>query len=254
METIVNTSGAPEAARLLLDARQTGTTLPHLPEHLRPRSQADAHRIQDAIIAQLGTVGGWKIFAGDEPAPFLSPLPARLVFDQGHQAPKSPLPIVLVELEIALTLGQDLPARDIPYDVPTVREAIASFHPLLELISFSWTDRDQVDRLTQLSDLQNSAGFVVGDGRADWQAFDPAGAGSALQLDGVEVATTSTGCDLHTILRTLALLANHAATRGVSLRRGQVITTGSRLVAPIGRAKSIHGEIGGLGSVWAALT
>lgn len=249
----MNTSGAPEAARLLLDARQTGTTLPHLPEHLRPQSQADAHRIQDAIIAQLGPVGGWKIFASDEPAPFLSPLPASLVFDQGHEAPRSPLPIVLVELEVALTLGQDLPARDIPYDAATVRGAIASFHPLLELISFSWTDRDQVDRLTQLGDLQNSAGFVVGDGLADWQAFDPADARSALQLDGVEIAATSTGCDIDTILRTLALLANHAATRGVALRRGQVITTGSRLVAPIGNAKSIRGEIGGLGPVWAAL-
>lgn len=249
----MNISGAPEAARLLLDARQTGTTLPHLPEHLRPQSQADAHRIQDAIIAQLGPVGGWKIFASDEPAPFLSPLPASLVFAQGHEAPKSPLPIVLVELEVALTLGQDLPARDIPYDPATVRGAIASFHPLLELISFSWTDRDQVDRLTQLGDLQNSAGFVVGDGLTDWQAFDPADARSTLQLDGMEVATTSTGCDLGTIQRTLALLANHAATRGVALRRGQVITTGSRLVAPIGNAKSIRGEIGGLGPVWASL-
>lgn len=249
----MNTSGAPEAARLLLDARQTGTTLPHLPEHLRPQSQADAHRIQDAIIAQLGPVGGWKIFASDEPAPFLSPLPASLVFDQGHEAPKSPLPIVLVELEIALTLGQDLPARDIPYDAATVRGAIASFHPLLELISFSWTDRDQVDRLTQLGDLQNSAGFVVGDGLTDWRVFDPADARSVLQLDGVEVAATSTGCDLDTILRTLALLADHAAARGVALRKGQVITTGSRLVAPTGSAKSIRGEIGGLGPVWAAL-
>ncbi len=247
-------NSAPEAARLLLAARHTGTTLLHLPEHLRPQSQADAHRIQDAIVSQLGPVGGWKIFAGNDPAPFLSPLPATLIFSQGHEAPQSPLPIVLVELEVALTLGEDLPAHDAPYDAAAVRNAIASFHPLLELISFSWTDRDQVDRLTQLGDLQNSAGFVVGGGQTNWQEFDAANAQSSLSLDGAEIASTATGCDLDTILRTLALLANHAAARGIALRKGQVITTGSRLVVPIGGAKSIRGEIGGLGPVWTTLT
>ncbi|UXN75926.1 hypothetical protein N8D56_27455 (plasmid) [Devosia sp. A8/3-2] len=154
----------------------------HLPPHLRPSSQADAHRIRDAIIAQLGTVGGWKIFAGDDAAPFLSPLPTPLIFEQGHVATGGPLPIVLVELEIALTLGRDLPAQKSPYDSASVRDAVASFHPLIELITFSWTDREQVDRLTQLSDLQNSAGFVVGNGLTDWETLDTADAKSRVDL------------------------------------------------------------------------
>lgn len=240
---------ASEAAHLLLEARRTGTTLAHLPQHLRPSSQADAHRIQDAIIAQLGMVGGWKIFAGDDAAPFLSPLPTTMIFQQGHIAARGPLPIVLVELEIALNLGRDLPARSGPYDATSVRDAVASFHPLIELITFSWTDREQVDRLTQLSDLQNSAGFVLGDALADWETLDTANAKSTLIFDGVEQATASAGADMATILRTLALLANHALARGMPLRCGQVVTTGARLVAPTGAAKTIRGEIAGLGVV-----
>ncbi|MFP9139248.1 fumarylacetoacetate hydrolase family protein [Devosia sp. XGJD_8] len=242
-------SSASEAAQLLLEARRTGITLPHLLPHLRPSSQADAHHIQDAIIAQLGSVGGWKIFAGDDAAPFLSPLPATLIFNQGHVGARGPLPIVLVELEIALTLGRDLWAQKSSYDAASVREAVASLHPLIELITFSWTDRDQVDRLTQLSDLQNSAGFVVGGGLSDWEMLDTGNAKSTLIFDGVEQANASTGADTATILRTLALLANHALARGMPLRRGQVITTGARLVAPTGAAKTIRGEIAGLGAV-----
>lgn len=243
---------AAKGARLLLEARRTGTTLPHLPAHLRPQSQIEAHRIQDAIVAQLGTVGGWKIFAGEDTAPFLSPVPAAMIFGQGHAA-GGPLPIVLVELEIALTLGHDLPARKIPYDAASVRDAIAGFHPLIELITFSWTDRDQVDRLTQLGDLQNSAGFVVGDALTNWETLDTAGARSTLILDGVEQATASSGADMGTILRTLALLANHALARGLPLRRGQVVTTGARLVAPANSAKIVRGEIAGLGAAWTTL-
>ena len=246
-------SVASEAAQLLLHARRTGTTLEHLPTHLRPGSQGDAHRIQDAIIAQLGTAGGWKIFAGDDAAPFLSPLPATLIFGPGHVAARGPLPIVLVELEIALTLGRDLPAQKNPYDAASVRDAVASFHPLIELITFSWTDREQVDRLTQLSDLQNSAGFVVGDALTDWAALDTANVTSTLIFDGVEQATASTGADTATILRTLALLANHALSRGMPLRRGQIITTGARLVAPTGATRTIRGEIAGLGTVQTTL-
>jgi 2-keto-4-pentenoate hydratase len=240
---------APEAARLLVDARRTGTTLSHLPEHLRPASQADAHRIQDAIVARLGTVGGWKIFAGDDAAPFLSPVPGSLIFHQGHAVAPGPLPIVLVELEIAVTLARDLPARSGGHDPETVRGAIASLHPLLELITFSWTDREQVDRLTQLSDLQNSAGFVVGAPLADWAGIDPGRARATLILDGVEHSTASDGADMATILRTLALLSNHAAARGMPLRRGQVVTTGARLVAPTRGVKTIRGQISGLGEV-----
>lgn len=253
METTVSETRAAEAASLLLDARRTGTTLAHLPPHLRPGSQAEAHLIQDAIVAQLGGVGGWKILASDDPAPFLSPVPTSLIFAQSQARAHGPLPIVLVELEIALILGRDLPARGAPHDVVSVRDAVASFHPLIELITFSWTNRDQVDRLTQLGDLQNSAGFVVGEALTDWQTLDPANVTSTLLLDGVEHATTSTGADMATILRTLALLADHAAIRSVPLRRGQVITTGARLVAPTGSAKTIRGQITGLGPVWTTL-
>lgn len=244
------TPKAPAAARLLLDARRTGTTLAHLPEPLRPASQADAHRIQDAILAGLGTAGGWKIFAGDEAEPFLSPVPGNLIFKQDHAAAAGPLPIVLVELEIAVVLGRDLlPARDGGHDPATIRGAIASLHPLLELITFSWTDRDQVDRLTQLSDLQNSAGFVVGDPIVNWAEVDTASARSTLFLDGIEHASAPAGPDMATIVRTLDLLASHAAARGMPLRRGQVITTGARLVAPTRGVTTVRGDISGLGEV-----
>ncbi len=250
MEAVIAATKAAEAALLLVEARRSGATLANLPDHLQPSSQEEAHRIQDAVIAHYGSAGGWKIFASNEPEPFLSPVPASLIFDQGLRPPKSALPVVLVELEIALVLGRDLPASAVPYAAATVRPAVASLHPLIELITFSWTDRNQVTRLSQLGDLQNSAGFVLGETRVDWHNFDPGTAGCRLLVDGVERGTGTSGANMDTILSTLALLANHAGQRGMPLQKGQVISTGARLVASTGPSQEIRGEIDGLGSVY----
>ncbi|ODT68581.1 MAG: hypothetical protein ABS75_20160 [Pelagibacterium sp. SCN 63-23] len=238
-----------QAARLLLEARRKGIPLENLPEVLRPLSHADAHRIQDAMVETLGGVGGWKIFAGTDPEPLLSPIPSCLVFPQDHEAPPSPLRISLVELEVAVTIGHDLPMRDVPYTALEAKEAIASFHPLIELITLSWIDREQVDRITQLADLQNSAGFVVGPALTDWADFEPATAGSTLVFDNQEVGESSGGAGLSTIADTVAYLANHAARRGMPLRRGHIVTTGARLVQATGAASTIRGDVKGLGTV-----
>lgn len=254
MQTAIAATRAEQAASLLVEARRSGTPLVNLPQHLQPSSQEEAHRIQDAVIAHYGSAGGWKIFAGNEPEPFLSPVPASLIVDQGLRLPKSALSIVLVELEIALVLSQDLPASGAPYTAASVRSAVASLHPLIELITFSWTDRSQVTRLSQLGDLQNSAGFVVGDARADWHNFDTGNAACRLLVDGVERASESSGASLDTILNTLALLANHASHRGMPLQKGQVVSTGARLTATTGPSQDVRGEIDGLGSVYVWLS
>lgn len=253
MNRLVAPSSAEQAALLLIEARRTGTPIDDLPPHLQPSSQQDAHRIQNAMIDHYGPVGGWKTAAGGGPEPFLSPLPESLITHQGLRLFPTRLPVVLVELEVALMLNRDLPALGQPYDADAVRPAIASFHPLLELITFSWTDRDKVKRLTQLADFQNSAGFVIGDAREDWHCFDPAGAACRLLLDDVEMAGDQPGAGLPSILDTLAHLANHAIARGMPLCRGQVVTTGARLIADASDVQMVRGEIEGLGSVYVSL-
>ena len=253
MVDALTTTRAEKAAQLLLTARKTGSTLPHFPEELRPASQADAHLIQNALLVSMGPAGGWKVFAGNDPAPFLSPIPANLIWDQGVQTPRGPLSIVLVELEIAAVLSRDLPAAERPYTAEEVRSAIVSLHPLIELITFSWTDRDQVDRMTQLADLQNSAGFVVGDAKLDWQALETSNLKCSLLVDGVEEATSSTGANIDTIVATIALLSNHAVDRGMPLRQGQVITTGARAIASTKSASTVLGKVENLGSVYATI-
>jgi 2-keto-4-pentenoate hydratase len=253
MVDALTTTRAEQAAQLLLAARSTGNTLAHFPEELRPASQADAHLIQNAMLDSMGPVGGWKVFAGNDPAPFLSPIPANLIWDQGVQTPRGPLPIVLVELEIAAVLSRDLSPEGETYTAEKVRSAIRSFHPLIELITFSWSDRDQIDRLTQLADLQNSAGFVVGEAKLDWQALETSNVECTLLVDGVEQVTTSDGVNMGTILATIAMLANHAIERGMPLRAGQVITTGARAITPTNMASTVRGKVENLGSVYATI-
>ena len=57
-----------------------------------------------------------------------------------------------------------------------------------------------------------------------------------------------------TIVATLANLAGHAAARGLPLSKGQVISTGARVVASTVAATTVRGEVTGLGSVSLSLT
>ena len=55
---------AAKAAELMLQGwRDPARLLPGLPEELRPRDLAEAYSIQQAVMAELGPIGGWKVGA-----------------------------------------------------------------------------------------------------------------------------------------------------------------------------------------------
>ena len=65
-----------EAARALYAARRDGVRL--APGALQPADQQAAYAIQDATLAALGTIGGWKVGArGPNLEPHCAPLPPR---------------------------------------------------------------------------------------------------------------------------------------------------------------------------------
>ena len=69
------------AARRLLDARRG---IPTLSADVQPPDRHGAYAIQDATVAQLGTVGGWKVGAKSvEAKPGSAPLPAAGFFETG---------------------------------------------------------------------------------------------------------------------------------------------------------------------------
>ena len=140
------------AARYLLDAHRVRERFGPIPESFAPRSVSDAYAIQDAFVSlktrQTGPTAGYKLA-------LTTPQMRRMV---GHHdsiagvllragLQRSPAKVrasdytrLLVEFEIGLELGADLPASGVPFVSRDVASAVSAVVPALELADDSTAD------------------------------------------------------------------------------------------------------------------
>ena len=162
-----------EAAALLLAVRRgESPRLDALPEPAAaPRTKDDAYAIQRAISAALGRIDGWKVGSPSPDATQFTcaPIPAGAVFEGTVTIEGSD---DVVEAEIAVRLGRDLPPREAPYTLEEVRDAIASAHPALEVLQTRYVDSDAVDKMSGLADSLSNHSLVLGPAITEWQSVD----------------------------------------------------------------------------------
>ena len=216
-----------EAANLLLDARRALTPIDDLPPALRPTSDEEIFFIQDRLTDAFGPIGGWKIGAPSlEATPNFAPLPAAWIAPSG--AILAGHRFYGLESEIAFLLARDLPPRTQPYTSEEVYAAVASAHPVIEVIESALTDPTlPTVRLSKDADLQMHGGLIYGPAIPDWQSINFHTEHVTIAVDGairVDAIGSNTSGDL---LRLLPWLANHAASRTGGLHAGQWIITGS---------------------------
>ena len=218
---------AQAGAKLLLDARRFSQRLVGLPHELQPRSALEAYQIQDAVLAELGPPGGWKVGARSPDAePTCSPLPAELILRSPKVFPAGAFSRNGVEAELAFTLARDLPPRARGYDEAELYAAIASVHAAIEVVDSRFVDMSTIDAASLLADFQSNGALVVGDGVALPASFPSIDQTVQLIVDGVEQDTPGRN-PAGNLMRLMAWLADHVAARRGGLRRGDVITTGS---------------------------
>ncbi|MCZ8108060.1 MAG: fumarylacetoacetate hydrolase family protein [Burkholderiales bacterium] len=247
----------PSTPDELARAAELFTTLIRLGGHLatlpgaRPETLADAYAVQDAIVARMGPVGGWKVSplrTGDEPR--CSPLPLTFFHDAPAVVPAGVLSGCLAEVEVAVRLGSDLPAPDGAPSTRAVAAAIASIHAAVELLSSRFDSRVDAPDLHRLADLQNCAGVVVGPGLRDWSDVEVSVLPLGLALDAERHRAETVQPTTERTLAAIGWLAAHAHRRGLPLRAGQVIITGARLgPVAIGQAGKVVATVGSLAAV-----
>lgn len=236
-------SALDDLVRRLVAAHDGGEPVGAVPADLVPADLAAVYALQDRVIGQLGPVGGWKIMAGASGDPICAPIPLSRYFPDGAEIDASRHRLILVEVEVAVQLGADLmPGAD-------VEAAVASLHPALEFIGNPFFDRDATARNLQLGDLQSNGAVVVGPILSRDMAEGLASLPATLDYDGQTVKSGEGGAGWADILAALSWLAPHAAERGLPLRAGQVIITGSRVLAPLTGARVIEGRFGTWGQV-----
>jgi 2-keto-4-pentenoate hydratase len=248
---------AQRAARLL-GALRAGTLRPAaLPRELAPDSEAEAYEVQVALAGLLGaSVGGWKASMSGPDHGQAAPLYRSLMHDSPARVPCPGANGAGVEPEIAFTLGRDLEALPAGrrYRLEDLDAAIDTVHPVIEIVYSRFEQLDAAPPLDRLADNLSNAGLVRGSACRDWRSL----ALDALPLrlrvlraDGTRSAHAGHGGHAQGDPRLpLLWLVNDAIARGVPLRRGELVTTGSCAgLHAVGPGTQVSLDFGGLGSV-----
>jgi 2-keto-4-pentenoate hydratase len=215
-----------EAARLLIEARDSGILLDRLPEDSRPKNAGDAYAIQLETVARMGArLSGWKVALSKEYDLLMAALVEPRTFEDGATIPSARMSIVGVEAEIAFRFDKALPPREAPYETAEVAEAVTAF-PAIEILDTRFRDYHGTSVIDRAADFMSNSAFVVGRTRPDWRDFDLAKANVRLEIDGVETVRVTGGHASGDPLIPAIALANHLRkTDGVP--SGYVMTTGS---------------------------
>lgn len=219
---------------------------------IRLTDAVQAYAVQNELIARLGPAAGWKVgAANDQAEPNCAPLPASVVTGPGTPAIVPARSLRGMELEVAVRLGADLLPGDALLPPEAIAAAIDAVMPAIEIVDTRLAEGRNAPVSAKLADLQSHGALVLGAPvKADLRALDLRTLRAQLWFDGQRVADTTGGHVAPDVMRLIAWLARHAQARGLPLRAGQVITTGTctgLLLAPAGAR--VEGEVAGLGRV-----
>lgn len=238
------------AARFLIDGHRARERFGPIPESIAPRSVGEAYDVQAAFVSlktrQEGPGAGYKLalttpqmrhmvghddsIAGVLLQAGLRRSPARVRASDYTR--------LLVEFEIGLELGADLPASGAPFSRRDVASIVSAVVPALELADDRNADYAGLAQnfLHLIADNAWSEGAVLGPPTRDWRQLDLANLRAVAAINGVRVGEGRGGDALGHPLEALAWLANHLAQRGRSLRRGDAVITGSLVTSKFPRA------------------
>jgi len=253
------------ACDLLYRHWREGTRLENLPGDLRPTARAEAYEVQGCIEVHTGQpLYGWKIAAtsaaGQKHIGVDGPLAGRLLAERviadGGDCVLGNNLMKVAELEFAFRMGRDLPPRPEPYTQDEVLAAVATLHPAIEIPDSRYEHFATVGLAQLVADNACAHRFILGPAASDdWRGLDLAAhRGKAFKngaLAGEGIGSNVLGGPVIA----LTWLANELSRHGMTLRAGQVVTTGTCLAPlPIAAGEHIEGDLGSLGRVSVTIT
>lgn len=262
-------SSAQAAATELVRQHSSRESFRGLSAPFAPSDTDAAYRIQDAFVEQLrqqrqSALAGYKIAittpAMRDMVGFQDSVAGRLIADQvhrtGHTIRASDYVRLIIEFEIAFELARDLPATTAPWTGATILEHVKCAYPALEIADDRLADYPSLKQsvLTLIADNAWNQGLVVGEPVTGLTADAIQALEGIAFIDGREVGRGSGRDVLGHPLDALAWLANHLAARGLSMKAGEIVTTGSLVKSQFPQARSrVDFRLPGLGEVHLAV-
>ena len=249
-----------QASDLLWSHWNEGRRLDQIPEHIRPRTRADGYVVQATLERRSAApLYGWKIaatsVAGQKHINVDGPLAGRLLreraFESGATVPFGTNHMRVAEAEFAFRMRRDLTPQWGPFSVSEAVGAAGSLHPAIEIPDSRYDDFTIVGAAQLIADNACAHYFVLGDAAPDaWRELDLGAHTVKGEVVG-KVARDGVGSNVLGDPRVaLAWLANELSSLGITLRAGQVVTTGTCLVPlEIAPGDHVRMDFGALGRV-----
>jgi 2-keto-4-pentenoate hydratase len=248
------------AADILWEHWRDGRRMPALPEPVRPRTRADGYAVQASLAGRSPhPLFGWKIaatsIAGQRHINVDGPLAGRLFRERAFEA-GAEVPIVgngmrVAEAEFAFRMAVDLPPRREAYRVDEVLDAVDTLHPAIEIPDSRYDDFTLVGAAQLIADNACAHYFVLGPATtADWRRMDLVEHPVIATVSDRDRRAGKGGHVLGDPRIALAWLANELSGLGLTLRAGEVVTTGTCIVPPpIAPGDRVRADFGPLGCV-----
>jgi 2-keto-4-pentenoate hydratase len=248
-----------DASKVLVQHWRNGTKFDALETRLRPQSRADGYAVQAVLENQsLGKLFGWKIAAtseaGQKHINVAGPLAGRIMSDtviaDGGTASMKGNEMRVGEPEFCFRMGRDLPPRSTPYSVDDVLAAVDTLHPAIEIPDSRFADFVSAGEAQLIADNACAHLFVLGPATsANWRAMDLVEERPQIMLRGARYVGHGKNV-LGDPRIALAWLANELRGFGITLRAGEVVTTGTcHPPLPIQAGDHFAADFGVLGKV-----
>ena len=225
-----------------------------------PASNAEAYAVQDEIVRLSGqpargfkvgstSVEAQKLLGTSEPgscpvlAPYFFTAPATMTLVADHMP--------ALEGEFAFRLGEDLPARDVPYAADEVRDAIDAVAGAVEVVGTRLKGGlAGKGRFFVTADSGANIALVVGDWISEWRDLDLKSHSVAMYVNGERKGHGTGSRALGDPVAVMVWLANQQSRRGRGLRKGEVVSTGTCTgIDPVRSGDEVSADFGTLGKV-----
>ncbi|RWF28777.1 fumarylacetoacetate hydrolase family protein [Mesorhizobium sp.] len=219
---------ASAIAQKLVAAHRSGRRVAADASTLETLTRAQALSIQREVVNALSVpVAGWKVAA----LPDGDLISAPIVESRLLQNPALIAPAIYglggVECEIAFRFAREpVPGRD-GFAKEHIIEAIDGACAAIEVVNSRWATTLSTPRNAMIADLLSNGALVLGSVNRSWQdvAFDSLTA--LLRINGITICQRIGGHPDGDLIGLLVMFANDLHKRGLVLRPGEIVTTGS---------------------------